>query len=69
MTEPIRVDLEEAEQCKAAKMIEFLFAFCLSKDDAEVLVCDKESLGPAFEKVKEITKRSESGLVTPLLEL
>jgi hypothetical protein len=69
MTGSIRIDLEEAEQRKAAKMIEFLFAFCLSKDDAEVLVCDEESLGRAFEKVKEIAERSESGLVTRLSEL
>ena len=56
MAGPIRVDLDSAQQCKAVNMIEFLFAFCLSEGKNEVPVCNEESLGRAFEKVKEIAK-------------
>jgi hypothetical protein len=74
MAEPIRVDLEEAKQCEAKRMIKFLFAFCLSEDKEKVLVCSEGSLGQAFEKVKEIAKRNESEsskspLMASLMEL
>ena len=69
MAGPIKVDLEDARECKAISMIEFLFAFCLSGDGKDVPVCDEESLGRAFEKVKEIAKRSKTPLDTELSKL
>ena len=45
----IRVDLEDAEQCKAIDMIKFLFAFCLSGDSKKVPVCSELLLGWTFE--------------------
>ena len=69
MAGPIKVDLETAEQCEAIKMIEFLFAFCLSGDDKEVPARKEEPLKQAFEKVKEIAKRKDTPLVTQLSEL
>lgn len=54
MAGPIRVDLEGAHQCTS--MIEFLFAFYLSKDGQGVPDCNEGLLGRTFEKVKEIAK-------------
>jgi len=69
MAGPIRVDLEDARECKAISMIEFLFAFCLSGDGKGVPVCDEESVGQAFEKVKEMAKRRKTPLDTELSKL
>ncbi|KAF8312603.1 uncharacterized protein EI90DRAFT_3093157 [Cantharellus anzutake] len=54
MEEPIRVDLESAQQCKAVDMIDFLLAFCLSGKGKVVPARDKRVLLSAFEKVKEV---------------
>ena len=55
MAGPVKVDLEEAQQCKAIRMIEFLFAFCLSEvNGKDAPKCNERLLGRAFEKVKKI---------------
>lgn len=69
MAGPIRVDLEDAQQCSAVKMIEFLFAFCLKGDDRDIPGYGGESLERAFQKVKEIATRNETPLQTELSEL
>jgi hypothetical protein len=69
MEEPIRVDLEAAQECKAIKMIEFLFTFCLAEKDSDVLTCDEKSLEQAFEEVKKIAKSSDTLLETHLSTL
>ena len=69
MAEPIKVDLETAQECKALHMIEYLFAFCLSKDNKEIPARQDESLRQAFEKVREIANRDDTTLVTQLSKL
>ena len=70
MAGPIRVDLEEAEQCKAIDMIRFLFALCLSSGSQDDdLVCSDTPLGLAFEKVKLIAKCTDTILATELSNL
>ena len=66
MAGPIRVDLEEAEQCKAINMIKYLFAFCASNGGKEVPVCDEHLLERAFEDVKEIANRRGTTLEAEL---
>ena len=70
MTEPIKVDLESAQQCKAIDMIRFLFAFCLSSGDSKATpVCDDDLLKRAFERVKGIALRDDTTLDTKLSKL
>jgi hypothetical protein len=58
MEEPIRVDLESAQQCKAAaNMIDSLLAFCLSGNGKVVPARDKRVLLSAFEQVKEVANQ------------
>ena len=54
MAGPVKVDLVEAQQCEAIRMIEFLFAFCLSRNGKDAPECNEDLLGPAFKKVKKI---------------
>jgi hypothetical protein len=68
MIGPIGVDLEDAQQCSALKMIKYLLAFCISKDEGDP-ECDEELLAQAFEKVKEIAKCDKTPLTTQLSEL
>jgi hypothetical protein len=69
MGEPIRVDLEAAQQCDADRMIKFLFTFCLSKDGKTLPVCDMKALEHAFKKVKKIAERPGTPLETQFLKL
>ena len=69
MTGSISVDLEAAQQCKAIKMIEFLFAFCLSEDGKTVLVCNEKPLKRAFERVREVANCRDTTLQTELSKL
>ena len=69
MAEPIKVDLETAQECKALRMIEYLFAFCLSDDNKEVPARQNGSLLQAFEKVREIANRNDTALVAQLSKL
>jgi hypothetical protein len=69
MAGPIEVDLEDAQECNAARMIEFLFAFCLSEGGKKVPKCDDKLLGQAFEAVKEIAKRDGTTLHLQLSKL
>ena len=69
MAEPIKVDLETAQECKALRMIEYLFAFCLSADNKEVPARQDDSLVQAFEKVREIANRNDTTLVAQLSKL
>lgn len=58
MAGPIGVDLEGAQQCKAAEMIKFLFAFCQPNDGKLVPVCDEAALQLAFEEAVEVANRA-----------
>jgi hypothetical protein len=69
MAGPIRVDLEDAQDCNAADMIEFLFAFCLSKGGKEAPARNEKLLGQAFEAVKETAKCDGTPLHVQLSEL
>jgi hypothetical protein len=68
MADPISVDLEDAQQCKAADMIKFLLAFCRSGDDKTLPVHDEQVLRRAFEKTKTLANRGGT-LKTHLQEL
>jgi len=69
MSGPIRVDLAGAQDCKAADMIKFLFAFCQSENGKNVPVCDEELLRHAFEKVKEVANQERTPLRANLSKL
>ena len=60
MAGPVKVDLEEAQQCKAIRMIEYLFAFCLSGDGKDAPKCNEKFLGRAFEEVKKIANNDRT---------
>ncbi|KAF8315998.1 uncharacterized protein EI90DRAFT_3293795 [Cantharellus anzutake] len=66
MEEPIRVDLESAQKCKAVDMIDFLLAFCLSGKGKSIPVRDERVLLSAFEKVKEVANQEGTTLRTEL---
>ena len=69
MEGPIRVDLEEAQECKAIDMIRFLFAFCNPRSSEKVPACNSRLLDLAFEKVKKIAKDRNNTLETELNNL
>ena len=69
MSGPIRVDLAGAQDCKAADMIKFLFAFCKPENGKTVPVCDEGLLRRAFEKAKEIANQEHTPLRTNLNKL
>ena len=69
MAGPIKVDLEDTMECKAIKMIRFLFAFCMSNRNGGVLVCDEQLLARAFKRVKAIAKRGDTFLADQLSDL
>jgi hypothetical protein len=50
-------------------LIECLFAFCFSEGKEEVPICNKESLGQAFEKAKEMATCDGTPLATELPNL
>lgn len=56
MAGPIGVDLEGAQQCRAADLIKFLFAFCQPNDGKLVPVYNETALQLAFEEAERVAK-------------
>ena len=54
MAGAIAVDLSNAQECSAAEMIKFLFAFCRSGNDQTVPVHDESLLERAFEEARNL---------------
>lgn len=69
MAEPISVDLESTQHCKATEMIKFLLAFCQSRDDQTVPVLCEHVLQHAFEKTKKLANSNGTPLQMRLWEL
>jgi hypothetical protein len=70
MGDPIRVDLERAQQCTASDMIQFLLAFCRPCENGTAIpVHDEEVLGRAFEAAKEIANDGNAALRTNISHL